>query len=170
LPVIPGDPPPPEPPVEPPAQDGEFELRNLVTVRKFRDLPEALLAQGCLQSAGIETILTDDNIVRLDWLWSNLMGGIKLKADLENGEDANNILDQPIPENLDVAGVGPWKQPRCPKCESLDVNFQELAPAAYLSLLIGFPLPFHRKAWRCHPCRAQWEQDGADAGGIEYRH
>jgi hypothetical protein len=165
-PVMPGDPPPPTPPTEPPASEGEFELRNLVTIRKFRDLPEALLAKGSLESAGIEAVLTDENIVRLDWFWSNLMGGIKLNVDPENAGAANSILDQPIPENFDVVGVGEYEQPRCPKCQSLDVNFQELDPAAYLSLML-VPVPFHRRAWRCHVCRAQWEDDEADAGRSE---
>jgi hypothetical protein len=157
-----GDPPPLEPPSEAPEADGEFELRNLVTIRKFRDLPEALLAKGSLESAGIDAVLTDDNVVRLDWFWSNLMGGIKLNVDPENVGAANSILDQPIPESFDVAGVGEYEQPRCPKCESLDVNFQELDPTAYLSLMIA-PVPFHRRAWRCHACHAQWEDEKADA-------
>jgi hypothetical protein len=162
-PIMPGDPPPPRPPpTEPAILDGEFEQRNLVTIRKFRDLPEALLAKGSLDSAGIDAVLTDDNVVRLDWFWSNLMGGIKLNVDSENAEVANSILDQPIPEGFDVAGIGEYEQPHCPKCQSLDVNFQELDPAAYVSLAIGVPMPFHRKAWRCHSCRAQWEDDKAD--------
>src|SRR6202022_1189461 len=48
----------------------EPELRNLVTIRQFRDLPEALLARGSLDSAGIECFLTDDNMVRMDWFIS----------------------------------------------------------------------------------------------------
>jgi hypothetical protein len=166
LPVMPGDPPPPTQPIEPPPSDGEFELRNLVTIRQFRDLPEALLAKGSLESAGIDAVLTDENVVRLDWFWSNLMGGIKLNVDPENVEVANNILDQPIPENFDVAGIGEYEQPRCPKCESLDVNFRELDPAAYVSLIL-VPMPFHRRAWRCHSCRAEWEDDGVDADGAQ---
>jgi hypothetical protein len=159
---MPGDPPPPKLPAEPVTSDGEFELRNLVTIRKFRDLPEALLAKGSLESAGIDAVLNDENVVRMDWYWSNLMGGIKLKVDAENAEVANSILDQPIPEDFDVAGIGEYEQPHCPQCHSLDVNFQELDPAAYLSLALGVPMPFHRKAWRCHSCRAQWEDDRAD--------
>ena len=31
----------------------DLELRNLATIRKFRDLPEALLAKGALESVGI---------------------------------------------------------------------------------------------------------------------
>jgi hypothetical protein len=30
-------------------------------------MPEALLAQGCLDSAGIESFLADINISRLEW-------------------------------------------------------------------------------------------------------
>jgi len=160
---MPGDPPPPRPLKEPQAPDGEFELRNLVTIRKFRDLTEALLAKGSLESAGIDAVLTDENVVRLDWFWSNLMGGIKLNVDSENADAANSILDQPIPENFDVSGIGEYDQPRCPKCQSLDVNFKELDPAAYVSLVL-VRVPLHRRAWRCHSCRAEWEDDEGDAG------
>jgi hypothetical protein len=129
--ALPGDPPEPEPDREEfSSEDGELELRTMLTIRQFRDLPEALLAKGSLQSAGIEAILTDDNIVRLDWFWSNLMGGIKLKVAPEDVEVANEILDQPIPEAFDVTGVGEYQQPHCPRCQSLDVNFQEVTPAA----------------------------------------
>jgi hypothetical protein len=40
--------------------DAELPLRELTTLRKFRHLPEALLAQGCLESSGIESCLVDD--------------------------------------------------------------------------------------------------------------
>ncbi len=164
--AAPGDPLPQGPPIESPAFDGEFELRNLVTIRKFRDLPEALLAKGSLESAGIDAVLTDENVVRLDWFWSNLMGGIKLNVDRENADVANSILDQPIPENFDVTGVGDYKQPRCPSCQSFDVTFQELDPTSYFSLVV-MPFPFHRRAWRCHSCRVEWEDDEADPGAEE---
>src|SRR5580692_67948 len=38
----------------------ETHLRNLVTLRKFRDLPEALLAKGFLESAGWESFLMNE--------------------------------------------------------------------------------------------------------------
>jgi hypothetical protein len=115
--ALPGDPPEPEPlAAEVSSADGELQLRRMVTIRQFRDLPEALLAKGSLESAGIEAVFTDDNIVRLDWFWSNLMGGIKLKVAPEDVEVANEILNQPIPEGFNVAGVGEYQQPHCPKC------------------------------------------------------
>ena len=69
------------------------EFENFVTVRKFRDLPEALLAKGSLESAGIECNLLDDNMVRLDWFWSNLIGWVRLQVASAEADEATAILD-----------------------------------------------------------------------------
>jgi hypothetical protein len=151
--------------LELPQEDAEptskLDLRTLVTIRQFRDLPEALLAKGCLESAGIECFLRDDNLVRLDWFISNFVGGVKLCVQAEDVEKAQTILSEPILEGFYVEGVGLYEQPRCPKCDSLDINFQELEPAAYLSLAVNVPIPFQRRAWRCHACNAEWEDEGS---------
>ncbi len=143
-----------------PDQRQEMEIRELVTVRQFRDLPEALLAKGCLESVGIECFLGDENLVRLDWFISNFIGGIKLNVRTADAESARKILDEPILEGLYVQGVGLYEQPRCPKCQSLDVTFNELdRPIAYMSAFLHVPIPVHRRAWRCHSCDAEWEGD-----------
>jgi hypothetical protein len=154
----PGDPPPPSPQLES-QPDGEIEWREVVTIRQFRDLPEAVFAKGSLESAGIVCALVDDNMVRLDWFISNLLGGVKLQVAAEDADAANEILSQPIPEDFDATGTGEYHQPRCPKCGSLDVNFRETAPAAYIAAWVIMPIPFHRRAWRCHSCRVEWEDD-----------
>jgi Putative prokaryotic signal transducing protein len=141
----------------------QMEMHQLVTIRQFRDLPEALLAKGSLESAGIECFLADENLVRLDWFISNFIGGIKLNVRATDVENATILLDEPILEGLYVQGVGLYEQPRCPKCQSLDVNFQELdRPIAYMSAFLRLPMPVQRPAWRCHACDAEWEDDRAD--------
>src|SRR5579863_8850723 len=75
------------------APDKRTELRDLLTIRQFRDLPEALLAKSVLDSAGIECFLGDDNLIRMDWLWSNLLGGIKLRVRQEDALVASRLLD-----------------------------------------------------------------------------
>jgi hypothetical protein len=141
----------------------EMEVQELVTIRQFRDLPEALLAKGSLESADLECFLADENLVRLDWFISNFIGGIKLKVRVADAENARRLLDEPILEGLYVQGVGLYEQPRCPKCQSLDVNFQELdRPIAYMSAFLRVPMPVQRPAWRCQACDAEWEDDGAD--------
>ena len=159
--LIPGDPPPAQrAKEEPEPEDSHFELRTMITLRQFRDLPDALLAKACLNSAGIECLLLDDNLVRLDWLWSNLVGGVKLNVEASEAESALQILNQSIPEKIEVAGMGEYEQPHCPNCQSLDITFKELnRPVAYASLWLNVPLPVHRKAWRCHSCNVEWEDE-----------
>ena len=149
-----------EPPDDSLQQRQELEIRELVTVRKFRDLPEALLAKGSLESAGIECFLADENLVRLDWFISNFIGGIKLSVRVADVANALEILDEPILEGLYVHGVGLYEQPRCPECDSLDVSFQELdRPIAYVSAFLNIPIPLQHSAWRCRACTAEWEDD-----------
>ncbi len=157
-----GDPPPPPRDAELPEEsdDSEAELRNMVTVRTFRDLPEALLAKTCLDSAGIECLLIDDNTVRLDWFWSNAISGVKVKVDRADAAAANELLSQPIPDKLEVDGIGKVEQPHCPRCQSLDVTFKELnRPVSYLTVWLRVPIPVYRRAWRCHSCDVEWEDD-----------
>jgi Putative prokaryotic signal transducing protein len=145
-----------------PAQEPrqQMEMRELVTIQQFRDLPEALLAKGSLESAGIECFLADDNLVRLDWFISNFIGGIKLNVRAADVENARKILAEPILEGLYVQGIGLYEQPRCPNCQSLDINFQELdRPIAYMSAFLRVPMPVQRPAWRCHACDAEWADD-----------
>lgn len=139
----------------------------LVTIKKFRDLPEALLAKGSLESAGIECHLVDDNMVRMDWFISNLLGGVKLQVRPEDIPDATEILNLPTPETLEVEGSGPYLQPHCPNCNSMDVSFEALnKPVAYTSAWIGIPLPLHRKAWKCNACGREWEDAGPDVVNV----
>jgi hypothetical protein len=149
-------------------QHQRLEVQELVTIRQFRDLPEALLAKGSLESAGIECFLADENLVRLDWFISNFIGGIKLNVRPADEANARRLLDEPILEGLYVQGVGLYEQPRCPNCHSLDVNFQELdRPIAYMSAFLRVPLPVQRPAWHCQSCDAEWEDDGVDGGRNE---
>lgn len=148
-------------PAHPAEPQEELDLQMLITIRQFRDLPEALLAKGSLESVGFECFLRDDNLVRLDWFISNFVGGIKLCVRPEDVHNAQKLLDEPILEGLYVQGVGLYEQPRCPKCKSLDVNFREIdRPIAYLSAFLRVPLPVQHKGWRCHSCDAEWDDEG----------
>lgn len=138
----------------------DIGLRKLVTIRNFRDLPEALLAKGSLESVGIECFLADDNLVRLDWFISNFIGGIKLRVKPEDAEQAVELLDQPIPPGMYIEGIGLYEQPQCPRCGSLDIGFQGLnKPVAYGTAWLGVPIPLQRNSWKCHACGEEWEQE-----------
>ncbi|MGA2458384.1 MAG: DUF2007 domain-containing protein [Terriglobales bacterium] len=147
--------------IAPPRGEDVFEFSETVTLRRFRDLPEALLAKGSLESAGIQAYLVDDNMIRMDWFISNLLGGIKLKVRAEDAEAASEILNQPIPEKLDVEGIGNFEQPKCPRCQSLDASCDELNKGiSYWTAYAGVPVPVYKKGWTCHACGNRWAEQG----------
>ena len=69
-----------------------------VMIRRYTDWPIAALAKSALDSAGIESFLADENLVRLDWFYSNLVGGIKLFVRPEDAMEAVKVLDDVVPE------------------------------------------------------------------------
>ncbi len=77
-------------------ESGAAESRELATIRVFVDLSEALFAKGSLESAGIECFLMDENMVRLDWLIVNVLGGIKLMVPVEDAATAQAFLNRPM--------------------------------------------------------------------------
>ena len=143
----------------------DLEMRELVTIRKFRDLPEALFAKGKLDSAGIVSHLADDELVRMNWFLSNVLGGIKLEVKPEEAEAALEVLNQPIPETFDVEGAGSYVQPVCPNCQSVDITFEALdKPVAYISAWLFVPIPLAKETWKCESCGHIWA-DAPDTKG-----
>jgi hypothetical protein len=76
------------------------EYRGLVTIRNFRDLPEAFLAKGSLESAGIESFLVDDNMVRI--FVPTFTGGVRLQVRAEDASLAGEVLDEPNLEDFNL--------------------------------------------------------------------
>jgi hypothetical protein len=131
-----------------------------VVIRKFRDLPEALLARGALDSAGLESFLIDESVIRMDWLWSNLLGGVKLCVKREDAEAAAQILNQEIPEKFSFEGAEDFEQPRCPQCQSLTISYEDMnKPATYATaFVLGLPLYIPGRRWNCENCGYIWDQ------------
>lgn len=134
-------------------------IQPFVRLRRFRDIPDALLAQSILDSAEIECFLFDENVIRMNWLWSNLVGGIKLIVKAEDASDALEMLDQDPIERFDVTGVGEYNQPRCPQCDALNISFGGVGKRlSYVTIALGVPLPVWRGGWKCDSCGHAWHE------------
>jgi hypothetical protein len=70
---------------------------ELTLIASFSHPFEAHLAKGKLESEGIEAYIADENIVGINWLYSNLVGGVKLKVREIDREKALEILHEKIP-------------------------------------------------------------------------
>lgn len=135
------------------------EGEHFVLLRRSRDLPDAFLFQSILDSAEIECFLADENTIRMNWFWSNLLGGIKLFVRAADAGAALALLDQPVVESFE--GIGEYRQPRCANCNSLEVSFNGLNKAVdYTRALLGGPRPLHHSLWQCDSCGQQWPESG----------
>ncbi|MDQ2834913.1 MAG: DUF2007 domain-containing protein [Acidobacteriota bacterium] len=146
------------PPVE--REEGSA-FRDLTTVRRYRDLSEALVARGAVESAGIFCFLTDENLVRLDWQISNSIGGIRLQVAANDVEAAEAILAQPAPDSIAMRDQPDFRQPRCPRCTSTDIAWERQGRKVALAALYLFSLPVPRgsEPWHCNSCDLKWQQD-----------
>jgi len=71
--------------------DANREAPEVVTIRQFGEMSEAMLAPGCLDSAGIESFLADANMGRMDW---PITRGMRLQVSAEDAEAAIALLEQ----------------------------------------------------------------------------
>ena len=150
--------------LEPPLIDAEEEsiaFRKLVTIRRYRDLSEAIVARAVIEAAGIYCFLQNENIVRLDWQISNFIGGIRLQVPEVDAVAAEEILSEPVPASIEIEGEPEYIQPRCPRCDSLDISFEGAGRGAALAALYLFslPAPMGDKRWMCHHCGLLWADD-----------
>jgi hypothetical protein len=142
-------------------EEPQTEYRNLVTLRQYRDLSEAIVARAVVESAGIYCFLKDENFVRLDWQMSNLIGGIRLQVPAADVQAAEAVLSQPVPDSFALVDQPDFKQPRCPRCASTDIAWERRGrKAALFSLyLFSIPLPRGSESWHCDSCDLRWTEE-----------
>jgi hypothetical protein len=65
---------------------------RLVTVATFGGPIEANLAKNCLESAGVNAFLADEEAAAMAWHLTNAFGGIKLQVREQDAEEALAVL------------------------------------------------------------------------------
>ena len=146
-----------EPPlVEEPKQ---WEFRHLITVRRYRDLAEAYAGRSLLEPAGIPAWIADENLVRMDWFYSNMVGGLRLQVDERDEATAREILDEAAPDTITYGEEQVYVQPTCPKCGSAEITLgsgTENGRSLLALYLVSIPVPPQQAAWHCEACDARW--------------
>jgi hypothetical protein len=62
------------------------------TVASFSQPMDAYLLRARLEGSGITAYIRDENLVTLDWLYSNAVGGVKVDVEDEDYEKVLEIL------------------------------------------------------------------------------
>jgi hypothetical protein len=154
--------------LEPPLveEPEELEFRRLVTVRSYRDLTEALVGRSLLESMGIQAWIADEHLVRMNWFYSNLVGGVRLQVDERDEAAARESLEAEVPGTITYGQEEAYVQPTCPKCGSAEITLgsgTERGRSFVALYMLSVPVPPRKAAWHCGACGAQW----VDAGNGE---
>ena len=67
-------------------------MEKLVTIATFDFPAEAEAGKLFLEQMGIRAFLADDNLVGMDWLYANAVGGVKLQVAASDADRASGIL------------------------------------------------------------------------------
>ena len=148
--------------LEPPTveEPEKWELRRLVTVRRYRDLADALVDRSLLETAGIQAWIADEQLVRMDWFISNMVGGMRLQVEEGDEVTAREILeDKELPQTIEYGPHESFVQPTCPKCGSAAIALgdgTERGRSLVALYLFAIPVPPRKACWHCEACGEQW--------------
>ena len=123
------------------------------TVATFSKPEEAHLFRTRLEAAGIPAYVQDENMIQMDWLYSNAIGGVRVQIAEDDVDAAHEFLA------AESGREAPPSEMLCPACGSERTTVDELPRrVAFLTLLLlGIPLLFTRRRWRCHSCDHVWK-------------
>lgn len=128
---------------------------NLITIATFNYPAQAHILRAKLETQGIWSFVADENLVAINWLCSNVIGGVKLQ-----------VKEQDVARALEILGIEPEdfgeeevEDERCPHCLSSNIHYEKYAiPAVFASwLLLSLPLPFLKRKWKCANCDHRWK-------------
>ncbi len=132
---------------------------GFTVVESFSTPEQAHIARGALESAGIECYMANENIVRVDFFWSQAVGGVQLHVPVGDVQRAHEILHtkaESVGEDL-FAFLD--EVVMCTNCGSRRVRYlKEPMPVTRAFFFFGIPLPFFRKTWRCSACGHEWNE------------
>ncbi|MHA3773358.1 putative signal transducing protein [Verrucomicrobiota bacterium sgz303538] len=130
----------------------------MVTVATFNKPEEAHLLRMRLEAGGISAYIQDENMIQMDLLAANAIGGVRVQIAEEDVEAARELLaeDQGVKNGTPAI--------TCPKCHSTKVARESFSRRlAFLSLLLlGFPLLWLRRRLRCEECLHTWKPEKPD--------
>lgn len=163
---------------------------SLSTVRRYDTVGEAEAARSALDAARIAARVDDENLVSVQWLYAQAVGGVKIRVKAEDREEAEQLLSEAAVEvSSDDAMVQPdvAKEEddtlRCPACGGTDIqSIPRLTLFAMLSVLIcGIGVAVSQPALafagvvavglavlfvdrdRCRTCGERWTSRNEDA-------
>lgn len=129
---------------------------KLITIQTFDNPIDMHLLKSKLESQGIHCFIFDEHTVSINPLFSQGIGGIKLKIDEKDVDKATAILSEMQKDSsLDEEG----KSVACPNCGSTDLytNFRSMTGTkgilSMITMFLFVTFPFcYKNVYKCKSC------------------
>lgn len=128
---------------------------DFVPLQSFANYIDAHIVLGRLQEEGIDCWLKDENVVTVNPIWTNAIGGIKLMVAMYQLQQAQELLLQSDREKRSHF--------ICPYCNSGNIELvcSHKEAANWFSVLMGFlffsyAVPI--KIWHCFNCGKEFKE------------
>jgi cell division septation protein DedD len=132
---------------------------RLVTVAVASNSMEAGLYRTTLEQADIPVVVADEGIVTMNWLLSNLVGGIKIQVPEDLVEEARDILtNEATPVSADEAEALARPPEACESCGSSDLvpytgtQVRNILATIASYFLLPAPIPLKETRRQCRAC------------------
>lgn len=142
---------------------GTVAAPALVTVATFDTVAEAAVVQALLESDGIRVHAGSADLIRLDWSFSQSLGGVRLQVPRERAEDAIALIAAYRRGDTALVDDDAVDPDACARCGSTDVEAR--SPGASKLLLVAlwlFPgalFPTRQSLRTCRACGHRWSID-----------
>lgn len=128
-------------------------------VATFSTLGEAEAAKSALHAAGIESWIADENMVSVDWMYSNAVGGVKLVVADEDAGEAEAVLANAASSEEETPPQAPEiAEPHCPRCGATEIyhihwrRLRAISLLGFFAAIIVVPLWLVLPKWQCDRC------------------
>jgi len=109
-----------------------------------------------LGAFGVEAILTDDHTIDANWMWSNLLGGVKVQVSESKAAEARSLIEAE-PGNEQDANETEISITICPICSSSESRYFLDKRGSFLTwLVLGFPVIPSISKRACANCGHKW--------------
>lgn len=131
----------------------------MIILKTFDNSIEAHLLKSKLESENIECFIIDENMVTLNPLYSNAVGGIKLSIESADLQKAQIIINEIETQknNSEIINL------KCPNCDATDFydfkSFRGFKGILSLILTVSFlvyPI-FFKRVYKCKNCGKEIE-------------
>jgi hypothetical protein len=140
---------------------------SYVVVARYREPHHAHISRALLESAGIDARVADEHYIGVQWLHSDLIGGVKLIVPEATLEDARELLEAPAPPLDSVILADTPVEPVCPQCGARSSSDNSLDRRWRASgMAFGLPLATGRYRYECPRCGSRWRDVPPNRGPL----